>query len=638
MIVPQGFFSIGGIASGLDTHDIINQLLQLERQPIRRVEQQKAQLSKVSDAWTSVSAKLSSLRTAVDQISRADRFASLQKVTSSNEDAVSVTASGKVGEGTLSFTVEQLATRMQRSSSDTFSGLDASIGDRKLTITVGDRSVDVTAELGPDATLADLVEAIDDSGLDVRASALQVTPGNFQLVLDARNTGTAGGFTVQSQGWDNDLVVTQQAEDARLQVGGITITRSSNTIDDLVDGARITLNATTTGPVTITSARDVEGAVDRVKGFVDALNGVFKTLHDLTAYDAESRTAGPLQGSAEARQLTTSLRDVISRPIAGLSGTGALASDLGISITREGRISFDEAKLQQAFEADFEGTAARLARSGSTTSDAATFLSSTSATQPGTYFVEITQAAGRATATGTAYTAPQPDEGRTIRITRPNGTFTDVTLTDTHQTAEDAAAHIRATLEAAGVTAYEVTTDRGAHRIAPLADGDGSAARFTVSEVNGDGEVVGDAFGLAGEAEGVDVAGTIGGQAATGTGRTLTGSAGDATGLSVQVNGSPGSFDVTWTRGVIGTVGSALSRAEGVHGTIARAKASLTSQQAVYQQRIDGLERRVELREATIRRQFNAMESMLGQLNSQGQWLSQQLQTLPTSQMWRSQR
>lgn len=630
--MSQGMFSIGGIASGLDTHDIINQLLQLERQPIRRVEQQKAQLSKVNDAWTSVSTKLSSLRTAVDQISRVDRFESLQKVSSSNKEAVSVTASDKVTEGTLSFTVEQLATRMQRSSSDTFAGLDATIGDRQLTITVGDQTVDVTAELGPDATLGDLVNAINDSGLDVRASALQVTPGNFQLVIDAKNTGTAGEFTVQSQGWDAGFAVTQEAQDARLQVGGITVTRSSNTIDDLVDGATITLNATTTVPVTITAARDVDGAVSKVKGFVDALNGALKTLKDLTAYNPESKTAGPLQGSAEARQLMTSLRDAISRPLAGLTGSGALASDLGIALNRDGTIDFDEARLRQAFEADFQGTAARLGRSGTTTSEAATYLSSTSATQPGTYGVAITQAAERATA-ASAYEAPTSGEERTIRITRPNGAFTDVTLTDAHQTAEQAAAEIRASLEAAGVTTFEVSADAGALRIETVAYG--SAARFTVSEVDGDGEVVGDAFGLAGEAQGVDVAGTIGGQAATGAGRTLTGSAGDATGLSVRVDGQPDAFHVTWTRGVIGTVGTALSAAEGISGTISRAKASLTSQQAIYQQRIEGLERRVEMREVTIRRQFNAMEAMIGQLNSQGQWLAQQLQTLPSNQMKR---
>lgn len=623
----QGLFSVGGIASGLDTADIVEQLMALERQPIKRVEQQQARLDTVGDAWTKVSAKLSSLRGAIDQISRADRFDSLQKVTSSDRDAVSVTSSGELGEGSLSFSVDRLATRMQRSSSDTFEGLDAALDGRQLTID----GVDVTADLGPDATLEDLVQSINDAGLDVRASALQITSGNYQLVLDATSTGTDGAFTVESTGWDNGFAVTQDAEDAQLTVGGITVTRSSNTIDDLVEGATITLNATTTEPVTVTSERDIDGAVDKVKGFVDAVNGVLGTLKDLTAYDPESKEAGPLQGSSEARQLMTNLRDAISRPIAGLTGSEALASDLGISLTRDGTIAFDEARVRQAFQDDFEGTAARLARSGSTTSDAATYLSSTSTTQPGTYGVEITQAAEVASITGDLYAPPGAGEERTIRITRGNGTFTDIALTDAQQTAEDAAAHIRATLEGAGVTAFDVSAEAGALRIDTVAHG--SAASFEVTEVVPEGEPAGDAFGLAvGQVQGVDVAGTIGGEAATGSGRTLTAAAGEATGLSVRVDGDPGAFDVTWTRGVIGSLGTALAGAEGVTGTVARAKASLTSQREIYQTRIEGMERRVELREATIRRQFVAMESMLGQFNSQSQWLSQQLAGLPSNQ------
>lgn len=627
----QGLFSIGGIASGLDTQDIVQQLIALERQPIQRVEQQKSKLDTVDEAWTTVSSKLSTLRGSVDQLNRVDRLESLQSVTSSNPDAVAVSASGEVGEGSLSFTVEHLATRMQRASADTFDGLDAALDGREVTITVGDHTVDVTADLDSEATLDDLVRSINDSGLDVRASALQVTPGEFQLVLEAKHTGTAGEFTVDSAGWDNGFAVTQAAQDAQLQVGGITVTRSSNTIDDLVDGATITLNHETTDPVTISAERDIDGAVDKVRGFVDAVNGVLGTLKDLTAFDPETREAGPLQGSSEARQLMTNLRDAISRPIAGLTGSDALASDLGIALNRDGTIEFDEARLRQAFQDDFSGTAARLGRSGTTTDEAAQYLSSTSATQPGTYGVEISQAAEVASVTGDAYTAPDPGQERTIRIERGNGTFADVTLTDVHETAEDAAAHISATLDAAGVSAFDVAVEGDALHLATTAYG--STARFTVTEVDEQGDPTGgDAFGLAGEVQGQDVAGTIAGELATGSGRTLTGAAGDATGLSIRVDGKPDAFDVTWTRGVIGTVGTELARAEGSTGTVARARSSLDSQKAVYDSRIESLERRVELREATIRRQFVAMETMMGQLNDQGNWLSQQLAGLPGNQ------
>src|SRR5690606_37762364 len=98
-------------------------------------------------------------------------------------------------------------------------------------------------------TLGELVAEINaDPDLGVKASTLQVTPGEDRLILTATDTGTANGFTTVGAGWDDPFAVTTEAQDAVLDVGGITVTRSSNTFSDLLDGATITLKATTTGP------------------------------------------------------------------------------------------------------------------------------------------------------------------------------------------------------------------------------------------------------------------------------------------------------------------------------------------------------------------------------------------------------
>ena len=638
-MASQGLFSIGGIASGLDTTDIIDQLLQLERQPVKRLERQQDDLGKVKEAWGEVNAKLSTLRSATDKITRIDRFDSFMSVTSSNEDAVSVSASGKTDTGSLSFTVEQLARPKQMASTYQFTSRDQAIGDGTLTITDAN-GVDhaVTADLGPEATLDELVAAINASNAGVRATALQVEGGKYQLVLDAKETGMDGAFSVTAGGapWADAFMTSQTEQDAVLKVGGVQVTRSTNTITDLVDGATITLRKPTTEAVSVTAARDVDGAVDAVKAFVEGLQGVFSKISELTAYDPETNEAGRLQGETAARRLTSSLRDAISRPIDGQEGVNALASTLGISFSRTGELQFDEAAMRQAFTDDFEGTAGRLARTGSTTDAAGLFLNATSAAQPGTYAVEVTTAAEVATRLGGDYEAGVGGE-RTLRFARPNGRFADITLNGTdHANVDDAAGYIRDQLAAGGVSGLDVVVEGGALRVSTTAYG--SAARFTVTELDGAGNPTGgDAFGLAigGEAAGVDVAGTIGGQAAVGTGRTLQATAGDPNGVSVRVDGAPAPFDVTWSRGLVGELSTALSRAEGSNGTIARARQSVDSQVKIYQDRIDSFMRRLETREATIRRQFVGMETMLGELNAQGQWLGQQLAGLSGGQQQR---
>jgi len=635
-MASQGLFSIGGIASGLDTSNIIEQLLQLERQPVKRLERQQAELTKTKDAWGQVNTKLSSLRSATDKINRADRFDAFMSVTSSNPDAVSVISSGTTKTGSLSFRVDQLAQAQQRSAGETFESRTEALGDRGLQITLNggathDFGVD---ELGAEATLDDLVKAVNDANIGVRATALQVEAGEFRLVLDATKTGEANTFTATSTGtWtDGAFDETQAALDAQLTVGGITVTRSSNTITDLVDGATITLNQTTDTAVNVTAQRDIDGAVEAVTGFTDALNGVISTIAELTKYDPETEEAGVLQGDASARRLVDNLRRSITRPLAGLTGADGLASSLGISFSRDGSLQVDEAKIRQAFTDDFAGTAARFGRSGSTSDPAALFLSATNATAPGSYEVEVTQAASVAAAEGT-YVQPEVGEERTIRLTRANGSFTDITLDNSHATADAAAAHIRATLSAAGVSAFDVTADGDTLAIATVAFG--SAARFSVSDAGG-----GAVFGFdTTEQTGTDVAGTINGLAATGSGRTLTGSTGDATGLSVRVSGMPragepdeGQFTLDWTRGFVGELSQALRQAEGINGIVSRARQAVDRQVEIYQTRIDGFEQRLVSREATIRRQFVGMETMLGQLNAQGNWLGQQLAGLSGGQ------
>ena len=651
----QGLFSVGGIASGLDTNAIVDQLLALERQPIARLEQQQSKLQTSRDAWGQINTKLSSLRTATDQLRRPDRFANMVKVSSSDPDAVSVTRSGRPTDGaSQSFTVEALARREQQSSIDAFTGLDAALGGREFAIVVDGETHDLTGELGPDATLGDLIGAINDADLGVRASSLQVSNGQHQLVLTATATGTeaAAAYTIEAaNGWTDAVTVTQDAADAHLRVGGIDVFRSSNTIDDLIDGASITLTRTTDQPVTVSAAQDVDGAVEAVEGYVEALNGVLSTISELTAFNPETKVAGPLQGQFAATQLAFSLRSAVSSPVQGLSGMASLASSVGITLTQDGSVELDEARLRQAFTDDFDGTAQLFARSGTATSESVTSVFGTSDTSPGTFDVEISRAADIARITGATAFPAGSGEPKTFMIRSPNGTIVTVTMDSREETVVSAAAKIQAALDDAGVTdlnASYVGHDETGNLVLESTRY-GSAVSFEVAELAVDvdgnplldeaGEYVvkanGAVFGLEGTHAGVDVQGTITragqapGELLTGSGRTLTASDEVSRGLAVTVDGQPDEpFQVSFWHGIGGAMDLELSKAEGIGGTIARARSSLESQINQYTSRIETFEARVESREVTLRRQFVGLETAIARFNAQSEWLSGQIAQL----------
>lgn len=634
----QGLFSIGGIASGLDTSGIIDQLMQLERQPVVRMQNVQSQLKQVDSAWSRVNTKLSALRTAVDAISKPAQFDKMVAVESSNTDAVGVKASGTAGTGSVSFRVTQLAQSHQLASGD-FANPDAALAADTFEVTVDGTTTTVT--LDGTQSLNDLASELNAAKGGFTASVVKVADGQHRLLLTGNTTGADQALTVSSglaQLQSTATTDLRVAQDATLELGAVdgdmTVQRSSNTISDLVAGATITLKQTTTDPVTVTASRDVDGAAKKIKAYVDALNGAIGTLADLSGYDAETEQGGVLQGDSTARALLSRLRSAVNAPTSLTSGF-TNGYEVGLGIDRAGAVTLDETKLRDALTADFDGVAKLFSTSGTATSASVSSVAGTSATRSGTYEVKISRAATVASITGTAYTPPGDTEPKTFRVSS-GGQTVSITIDSTHTTADQAALAIQQKLDEAGISMLSSATAGGELKLETTAYG--SAAEFTVEGLDASGNVdaTDTVFGLAGSHAGVDVEGSIREAgttdafvAMTGSGQLLTAASGDADGLRVQYTGaSTETFDVTYSRGLAGNMSDTLKQAEGSGGMVARARQGITSQIDLYQDRIDSFDIRLQTREATLRRQFTAMETAMSQLQSQGNWLSSQLSSL----------
>ncbi len=612
-------FNIGGLVSGLDTNSIVTQLIQIERIPINQLEARKADYQKRQQAWDDIATRISALREQERKLDTASEWKAFSTATSSNPDAVAVSVTGTPATGATSFTVDQLAASHQVAASGTFTAATDLVGAGTFTLTAGGTNYDITTTAT--TTIGELASQIDALDVGVSASLLQVDTGQYRLVLTADDTGSASVFTATGdQASLGTFDVVQQGVDAQLTIGSgagaITVNRSSNTIDDLIDGVELTLATTTASPVTVSVDRDVDAATEAVRGLVDELNSTLSLLDDLTAYDVDTDTGGPLTGDSSARDLELSLRSTFTRVVPGLSGDYTFASSIGISLTQTGSFTFDETKFRAALEADFDGVTALLGRVTSSTDPRVSVTTVDSSSLDGTHAVQITQAGTVAGVTGTTYTAPTADE--TFDITSGTSTATVTILAGSDLATATQA--INDALTAAGITTVTASASGGAIQLDETRYG--SAFGFTVAA---------NSFGLAGTFTGTDVAGTIGGIAATGSGRALRGT-GTLDGLTLTVTATQadvtaagGTLDlgtVSITSGLATRLDEYLDTVDGTDGVIDRARDRWTSQIDLIDDRIDELEDRIARREETLRRQFTAMESALSRLTATSQQLA----------------
>ena len=222
------------------------------------------------------------------------------------------------------------------------------------------------------STLADLNAQLNAAGSPVAAAVINTGDGSatpYRLVLTARGTGTAGALSIETSGINvldsGQLTEVNPAVDAQLKIGGATITRSSNSVSDVIQG--VTLNLAKTGTATVSVGTDPAATSTKVKALVDALNGVLNNISQATAYNSTTKTGGPLSGESLARQISYGLLDDVLN--AAGTGTTKVLSQLGIQTTRNGTITFDATAFAAAMTKDPDGVASLVSGFAKTVGD-----------------------------------------------------------------------------------------------------------------------------------------------------------------------------------------------------------------------------------------------------------------------------
>jgi len=368
--------SFSGIASGIDSSAIIEALAESRRMATVPMQKQVDANKKEKTALEEFNTKLLALQSALDGFSSLSGGA-IQKVgRSSNSDAIEVSANNSAIASTTSVEVLNLAQAAALSFDDRFASVDEKVASGlaapvslNVSVGTGESLKNIQVSISSATSLSDLVVALNDAGEGLIQASLANTgterEPSYALVIRSVETGLEeGSLSVEVppelQGLGRFAAQNlQQAEDAKVMVRGIgEVTRSSNTISDLIPGLTLVLKQENTGPVDVTVGNDAEKTSEKVQKFVDALNDLIKysnensTVERVQEDDDVDNVFGTLARTRLDEQAIASIRTLISGSSATNGTSVRIFADLGITIERDGTYKLDADKFEESLAKD----------------------------------------------------------------------------------------------------------------------------------------------------------------------------------------------------------------------------------------------------------------------------------------------
>jgi flagellar hook-associated protein 2 len=359
--------SIDGIASGLQTKALIDQLMQIEARPQTLLKAKVTTTQGLVTTLQQLNTRLSSLTELATKTAKPDALDLYRAMTSG--DAAKATASASARPGSLDFAVKQLA-----QSQSSVSAAMTSFSAAPATLTL--RSADgTTTEISTTGTLDDVIAAVMKANTGITAT--KVAAGKdadgaqqYRLQFTAKESGAGNGFSV-FRGTAEDVAAktatdlfteagaatVRIAQDAELVLWGgsaaeQSVTSSSNMFADLLPGVAVTVSGASADPVSVTVTRDADGTTKVAKELVDSLRSALSFVAMNTAVTpgitaTAKPTAGKFTGDSAVRSIAQSVLTAATAPIDGRS-----TAEMGISLTRTGTVEFDETKFAAALAAN----------------------------------------------------------------------------------------------------------------------------------------------------------------------------------------------------------------------------------------------------------------------------------------------
>lgn len=398
-----------GVGSGnILSWDTIDKLKEADTKAMVKPLETKIQdnLTKQKDL-TAITTLLSTFKGSVSNLTGDNTYLK-RDANATGSNSVSVSVSAGVAEQNMNLSVQQLASQ-DSFQSKTFGSRTESVFDTDVSFGISIGGKDYVINADSTTTLEQLAEKINEATEGkVQAKILNVGGDEpFRMIIQSAQTGeankidfysiqsttsgsatnTSDDSTLKALGFyfekatstngDKDshgntimrLTLKQPdklsedekknagsqistAQDAKFKYNGIDITRSSNTIDDLILGVNLTLNKVDKDGETtnVNITQSTEGIMEDIKAMVESYNSLMNNINEATKYDSETGLAGTFQGVREITSITTELNKIIN----GVSKDGKSLADFGITLTKDGLLTLDSSILNDMINTKFD--------------------------------------------------------------------------------------------------------------------------------------------------------------------------------------------------------------------------------------------------------------------------------------------
>ncbi|REB11167.1 flagellar hook-associated protein 2 [Sporosarcina sp. BI001-red] len=388
---------IGGLASGMDTESIVNDLMKAERIPLDKLTQKKQYFEWQLNDYRTANRDLKDYSTKLFDNSILSKNFNAKNVKVSDPSVVDIRSKGNAEDFSGTLTVEQLATNATMQGTKLATG--TTDGQKLSTLGVTADTVTISIKAPGMANAKELTFSKDDNiskvmkditsatgvraFFDVDSGQIGISSkesGNGAITISDVNGGNLAS-TLGISGSSSDPGKGTNGTDAKFTYNGLTTSRSSNTFE--IDGMEITLKGKSVEPITFNATTDTEKVFDNIKGFVDDYNKliedlnkkirepIYRSFQPLSAEQKkelsdkeveqweEKAMSGTLRNDPELKSMLTKLRNIMTNPIELGDGTKISLSDIGIKTSNNyldnGKLVIDEKKLKEAIAQNPQG-------------------------------------------------------------------------------------------------------------------------------------------------------------------------------------------------------------------------------------------------------------------------------------------
>ena len=344
--------SIGGLGSGLPPN-IVDQLIEAERQPVKSMQAQKSKQDSKLKLVTELETKLSAVTGNLGTLASAKGFQDL-KLNTGDPNIVAGTVDPSAGvKGSWNVEVMQLAQKAAAITNG-FPDKDKTeigIGYFRFYTPEGSKRVYIN---GDNSTLQGAANAINAAHVGVKAAVIndRSDPDSpYRLMIAGDNVGGENMVkypTLYFLDGDQDIFFDreQEAKNGVVKIDGFEFEVGDNTVTDVIPGVTLELRQASPGrTVNISVKEDMQVVTGKMKGFVDSINAVLSFIQSQNKLNEKTDTSQTLGGDSILTSIENRIRRLIQEPLYGIKGNINRLSQLGIEFNRNGTLDYKEERF-----------------------------------------------------------------------------------------------------------------------------------------------------------------------------------------------------------------------------------------------------------------------------------------------------